>query len=151
MKASIFFFLALLLVSFSSIAQETDSLRQEIERLDLAHAKAIFASDAQALDLLMDEDITVNHPTNKIINEKAELLKLIKSGVIRYTAFKRYPEKFLFFKDMVMVMGHEEVVPAKGAPNAGKKLNRRYTNVWMKKGSTWKLTVRHANNVCLEM
>ncbi|QHL88363.1 DUF4440 domain-containing protein [Nibribacter ruber] len=150
MKASVLLSIALLLLSFPSIAQETDSLRREIEKLDLAHAKAIFTSDAKALDRLMDDEITVNHPTNKIINEKAELLKLIKSGVIRYTSFKRYPEKFLFYKDMVVVMGHEEVVPAKGAPNAGKKLNRRYTNVWMKKENVWKLTVRHANNVCLD-
>ncbi|AMM51061.1 hypothetical protein TH61_07540 [Rufibacter sp. DG15C] len=151
MKARVFLFLALVLLSYSSIAQETDSLRQEIEKLDLAHAKAIFTSDAKALDQLMDDQVTVNHPTNRIVNEKAELLKLMKSGVIRYSSFQRYPEKFLFFKDMVIVMGNEEVVPAKGAPNAGNKLKRRYTNIWMKKDNTWKLTVRHANNECLDI
>lgn len=124
------------------------ALQAEIRRLDMAHARAIFTSDAAALDSLMDDDVTVNHPTNRIVKEKKELLELIKKGVIRYTSFERTPEAFLFFKDMVVVMGRESVVPAAGAPNAGKKLQRRYTNTWMKLDGKWRLMVRHANNVC---
>lgn len=45
-------------------------------------------------------------------------------------------------------MGSEIVVPARGAPNAGISLKRRYTNVWMNQDGKWRLTVRHANNVC---
>jgi ketosteroid isomerase-like protein len=134
-------------------AQEVSAepgLEQEIRSLDLAHAEAIFNGDAKALDVLMDDDVTVNHPTNRIVKEKQQLLALIRQGVIRYTAFDRHPEAFLFFKDMVVVMGRETVVPAPGAPNAGKTLQRRYTNVWMRRDGQWRLTVRHANNVCPE-
>lgn len=140
-----------LFLSYSTFAQSTtdnSQLQEEIKKLDLAHAKAIFEGDALALDSLMDDDVTVNHPTNRIVKEKQELLDLIKQGVIRYTSFKRTPETFLFFKDMVIIMGSEVVVPAKGAPNAEKVIQRRYTNVWMKKNDRWLLTVRHANNVC---
>ncbi|RZJ68775.1 MAG: nuclear transport factor 2 family protein [Flavobacterium sp.] len=120
-----------------------------IKELDLAHAKAIFEGNSIALDSLMSDDITVNHPTNRIVNEKKELLDLIKKGTIRYTEFSRTPEKFLFYKDMVVVMGSEIVVPAAGAPNAKKRLSRRYTNIWMKNNvGRWQLTVRHANNTC---
>jgi ketosteroid isomerase-like protein len=138
----------------SSAAQSTkdhSALREEIRKLDLAHADAIFRGDATALDTLMDDDVTVNHPTNRIVKEKKELLDLIRQGVIRYTSFERFPEAFLFFKDMVVVMGNETVVPAKGAPNAGKTLRRRYTNIWMKRDGKWCLTVRHANNVCQDV
>ena len=127
---------------------ETPELRAQIKQYDLAHARAIFKGDALALDSLMDDNVTVNHPTNRIVNEKKELMDLIKQGTIRYTAFERFPETFLFFKDIVVVMGTERVVPAETAPNAGKHISRRYTNVWMKKGIAWKLCVRHANNVC---
>lgn len=126
-------------------------LREEIKKLDLAHAQAIFKGDAAALDTLMDDNVTVNHPTNRIVKEKKELLDLIKQGIIRYTSFERTPETFLLFKDMVVVMGGETVVPAKGAPNEGKTLQRRYTNIWMKRDGHWRLTVRHANNVCQTM
>lgn len=135
-----------------NIAAQNDAsnavLKEQIRKLDLAHAQAIFKSDALALDSLMSDEVTVNHPTNKIVKEKKELMEMIHNGVIRYAAFARIPETFLFFEDMVIVMGREEVVPAKGAPNAGKNLQRRYTNMWMKKNNKWQLYVRHANNVC---
>jgi len=99
------------------------------------------------LQELLPDDHTVNHPTNRIVREKAELLKLIDQGVVRYTRFERRPEKFLFYKDLVVVMGDETVVPAPGAPNAGKVLRRRYTNGWMRQDGKWRLAFRHANNV----
>jgi hypothetical protein len=99
------------------------------------------------LDDLLPDDHTVNHPTNRIVQEKAELLNLIGSGMIRYTRFERRPETFLFYKDLVVVMGDETVVPAPGAPNAGVTLRRRYTNGWMLHDGKWRLAFRHANNV----
>ena len=135
----------------SVLAQDktpTAALQEQIRQLDMAHAQAIFKGDAAALDALMDDDVTVNHPTNRIVKEKKELLGLIDRGVIRYTAFERRPEKFLFYRDMVVVMGDETVVPAEGAPNAGKTLRRRYTNAWMYRDGRWRLAFRHANNVC---
>ena len=143
--------IGILLTCVSGFAQDAGdnlALKAEIQKLDLEHATAIFKGDAIALDSLMSDDVNVNHPTNRIVNEKSELLDLIKQGVIRYSSFKRMPENFLFFKDMVVVMGSEEVVPATGAPNAGKKIQRRYTNIWMKNNGKWQLTVRHANNQC---
>jgi ketosteroid isomerase-like protein len=124
------------------------ALQEQIRQLDMAHAQAILKGDAVALDSLMDDDVTVNHPTNRIVKEKRELLDLIDRGVIRYTAFERRPEKFLFYRDMVVVMGDETVVPAQGAPNAGQTLRRRYTNAWMYRDGRWRLAFRHANNVC---
>lgn len=127
---------------------ESGELKEYIRRLDQQHAGAIFKSDVLALDSLMHDEVTVNHPTNRIVIEKKELMELIKEGVIRYTTFERTPERFLFYKDMVVVMGREIVVPAIGAPNGGKRLQRRYTNVWMKNNDRWQLNFRHANNVC---
>jgi hypothetical protein len=65
--------IAILVSSYSLIAQnpnENAVLKEEIRQLDLAHARAIFESDAIALDRLMDDDVTVNHPTNRIVKEK---------------------------------------------------------------------------------
>ena len=141
--------MALFLVAPGLTAQSDNTvLREKIRKLDLAHAIAILKGDVKALDSLMDDDITVNHPTNRIVKEKKELIDLIHQGVIRYASFERFPETFLFFKDMVIVMGNETVVPAKGAPKAGTTLQRRYTNIWMMRDGKWRLTVRHANNVC---
>ncbi|MCC6350413.1 MAG: nuclear transport factor 2 family protein [Candidatus Eisenbacteria bacterium] len=135
--------------SFAGQLQLPDNpeLKEQIRKLDLAHAQAIFKGDSITLQELLPDDHTVNHPTNRIVQEKAELLKLIRGGTIRYTRFERRPEKFLFYKDLVVVMGDETVVPAPGAPNEGKVLRRRYTNAWMRQGDRWLLAFRHANNV----
>ncbi len=122
-------------------------LGDRIRALDLAHAQAIFKGDRAALERLLPDDHTVNHPTNRIVQEKAALLALIDEGVIRYTRFERRPEQLLFYPDMVVVMGDETVVPAEGAPNAGVVLRRRYTNAWRLHGGEWRLAFRHANNV----
>lgn len=126
---------------------EDPALEEQIRKLDLAHAEAIFTGDTITLQELLPDDHTVNHPTNRIVEEKAELLKLIGEGVVRYSRFERRPEKFLFYQDLVVVMGDETVVPALGAPNAGKVLRRRYTNAWMRQDGKWRLAFRHANNV----
>ena len=146
-------FISLLIAPTAAVSQqspENEALESEIRVLDLAHAQTIFKGDAAALDRLMADDVTVNHPTNRIVNEKKELLELIGKGVIRYTEFERRPEKFLFYRDMVVVMGDETVVPAKGAPNEGKTPRRRYTNAWLLSNGQWRLAFRHANNVCTE-
>jgi ketosteroid isomerase-like protein len=126
---------------------EDPALKEQIRKLDMAHAEAIFKGDKAALQELLADDLTVNHPTNRIIQEKTELLKLIDDGVIRYARFERRPEKFLFYREFVVVMGDETVVPAPGAPNEGKVLRRRYTNAWMQQDGKWRLAFRHANNV----
>lgn len=151
MKVIHFCFATLLVIfSLNATAQQLPedlALKAQIRALDLAHANAIFKGDRVKLDELLPDDHTVNHPTNRIVQEKSELLNLIDNGVIRYTHFERRPEKFLFYKDMVVVMGDEIVVPASGAPNEGVILRRRYTNAWMLQEGKWRLAFRHANNV----
>lgn len=152
MKRMFMGFALLLAASFSQcIAQQLPedlALKEQIRKLDLAHAEAIFKGDKAALQDLLPDDHTVNHPTNRIVQEKSELLKLIGDGVIRYTRFDRRPEKFLFYRDLVVVMGDETVIPAPGAPNEGQVLRRRYTNGWLRLDGKWRLAFRHANNVC---
>jgi hypothetical protein len=48
---------------------ETPKLKAQVKQLDLAHARAIFRGDAKALDVLMDDEVTVNHPTNRMVKE----------------------------------------------------------------------------------
>ncbi|ULT39018.1 nuclear transport factor 2 family protein [Niabella defluvii] len=110
---------ALLSGSINALAQNNitqGQLQQTIGQLDRAHATAIFKGDSLALDSLMDDEVTVNHPTNRIVKEKNELLSLIRQGIIRYTTFERTPELFLFYENTVVVMGNEQVTPAPGRP-----------------------------------
>lgn len=151
MKLVLFVMAVFIFASASVSAQSlkrNEALEQEIRRLDLAHADAILRRDTEALKNLIAEDAVTNHPTNKIVKEREGIFEMIRTGVINYSSFERVPETFLFYKNMVVVMGHETITPTGNAPGAGKTIQRRYTNVWMKQKGKWLLAVRHANIVC---
>jgi hypothetical protein len=44
--------------------------------------------------------------------------------------------------DTVIVMGRETVVPKGNSPDSGKTIDRRYTNIWMKRKGKWRLVAR---------
>jgi ketosteroid isomerase-like protein len=141
--ATVFFVFAVGLASGQSLKRD-EKLEQEIRKLDLAHAEAILKRDTAALDKLLAKEVVTNHPTNKVVHEREGIFELIRNGTINYSSFERVPETFLFYKDMVVVMGHETLVMAKD----GKTVNRRYTNIWMKQNGKWLLNIRHAHIVC---
>jgi ketosteroid isomerase-like protein len=134
--------------AFGQSAKSNDKLREEIRKLDLAHAEAILKKDTTALKNLIADDAVTNHPTNKIVKERDGIFELIRNGTINYSSFVREPEEFLFFKDMVVVMGHETLTQKSKTDGALQTINRRYTNVWMKRNGKWQLSIRHAHIVC---
>ena len=134
--------------AFGQSAKRKDALGQEIRKLDLAEADAVLRSDLTALDKIWAEDFTVNNPGNEISKGRAEVVKLVRAGIIKYSSFVREIETILFHGNTVVVMGLETVEPTGNAPGAGQILRRRYTNIWMKKKDKWLLTARHANNIC---
>ncbi len=123
-------------------AKQKDAIEQ-VRKLDLAHADAILRGDLAALDKLWTTDFTVNNPFNEI--DKADR---IRTGALTYSSFVREPESIQVHKNTVIVMGRETVVPGGNSPDAGKTINRRYTNVWMKRDGKWRLIARHASNIC---
>ena len=128
--------------SAQSVKQKA-KIEQEIRRLDLAHADAILRGDLAALDKLWTEDFKVNNPFNQI--DRADR---IRTGAVTYSSFIRDPETVLIHGDTVIVMGREIVVPKGSSPDAGKTINRRYTNIWMKRSGQWRLIARHASVIC---
>jgi len=129
-------------------AKQNDALEQEIRKLDSAEADAVLRSDLTALDKIWAEDFTVNSPRNEIAKGRAEVVKLVRAGIIKYSSFVREIETIMFHGNTVIVMGLETVKPIGNAPLAGQTVRRRFTNIWMKKKGKWLLTARHANVIC---
>lgn len=137
---------AIIIVTTTASAQKAKQnawVEQEIRRLDLAHADAILRGDLPALDKLWTKDFKVNNPFNEI--DKADR---IRTGAVTYSSFVREPESVLVHGNTVIVMGKEIVVPKGNSPSAGKTINRRYTNIWMKREGKWRLIARHASVIC---
>ena len=124
-------------------AKQKVAIEQEIRKLDLAHADAILRGDLQTLDKLWTEDFRVNNPFNEI-----DQANRIRTGAVTYSSFVREPESVLVHGNTVIVMGREITVQTGSSPQAGKTINRRYTNIWMKRQGEWRLVARHASVIC---
>ena len=124
-------------------AKQRVAIEQEIRKLDLAHADAILRGDLPALDKLWTEDFRVNNPFNEI-----DQANRIRTGAVTYSSFVREPESVLVHGNTVIVMGREIIVQKGSSPQAGKTINRRYTNIWMKRQGKWRLVARHASVIC---
>jgi ketosteroid isomerase-like protein len=124
-------------------AKREAAVQNEVRSLDLAHAAAVLRGDLAALDKLWTTDFKVNNPFNEI--DRADR---IRTGAVTYSSFVREPEAILVHGSTVIVMGRETVVPKGNSPNAGNTINRRYTNIWMKRSGKWRLIARHASVIC---
>jgi ketosteroid isomerase-like protein len=124
-------------------AKQNVSVEQEIRKLELAHADAVLSGDLAALDKIWTKDFKVNNPFNEI--DKADR---IRTGAVTYSSFVREVESVQVHGNTVIVMGRETVIPKGNSPDAGNTINRRYTNIWMKRNGKWRLIARHASVIC---
>ena len=99
--------------------------------------------DLAAMDKYWTEDFIVNNPFNEIDHADR-----IRDGRVSYASFIRESEAIKVHGNTVIVMGKEIVVPKGNSPQAGKTINGRYTNVWMKRDGQWRLIARHASVIC---
>ncbi|RVT97225.1 nuclear transport factor 2 family protein [Mucilaginibacter limnophilus] len=140
MKVSILTVLLLLVIKFS-IAQS--AVENEIHRLDQLEAKATISGDTLTLKKLWSPSFVVNNPANRVVNV-TQIRQLMKEGKIAYTTFSRVIEKITINGPVAVTMGYEENEPEKATDNAGKKVTRRYTNVWLKEKDGWRIIARQA-------
>ncbi len=132
------------LVSAQS-AKQNDALEQEIRKLEQAQVDALLRNDLVAMERTWAKDYIVNNPFSQAANASQGP---IRAGTLTYSSFIREIERVLFHGKTVIVMGQETVGPSGTSPDTGKTINRRFTNVWMKKNGKWLLTARQASVIC---
>jgi ketosteroid isomerase-like protein len=127
-------------MSSEDLASEETMIRQ----LEDQERQAILDEDIATLERFWSEEFIVNNPQNKITLHRDDALSRVKQGLIRYAAFERQIEAIRFNDDIAVVMGAEIVEPVGNTPHVGETVERRYTNIWKKKGDAWRLIARQA-------
>jgi ketosteroid isomerase-like protein len=128
----------------------TDASVLEVFEAMNAVEAAIVAGDAETFAAAFSADALVNSPSNAVTTG-AEAAARFRAGMIDYHSMKRRIEGAQSIAGgYVVVMGEEEVTPKDNAPNAGKIVRRRFTDVWRKEASGWKLAVRQATVISVE-
>ena len=115
-------------------------------RLDAAFA----AQDLAGTAAVSAKDLIVNSPANVVIRLEA-VQAFFKAGRMNYGSLDVNIEGLDSRGDHVVIMGEEVVTPQEGAPNTGKTVRRRFTDVWRKDADgQWRLTIRHATIIAIE-
>lgn len=146
MKPFILLTIALLFCIGFTFAQE--EIEKEILSLEKKEVQAILHHDYQALEGIWASDFMVNNPYNMVLKGRSFVFDRMKEGVINYHSFEREVEGISILENTVIVMGREVIVPKEGAPMAGQKVPRRYTNIWVSENGHWMLKARHASLIC---
>ena len=129
--------------SFAQNERKKHDIEIKIKELDSLHAAAVLSGDLKEMDKYWTEDFMVTNPFNEI--DKADR---IRNGAVSYGSFQRISEAIKVHGKTAIVMGKEIVVPKGKSPDAGKTINRRYTNIWMKRNGEWRLVARQASVIC---
>ena len=134
--------MAVLLVS----AQTSKNRRaeEEIRKLNADEVKGLLTNEVKTLANIWSDDLVVTNPLNRFVNSR-QVISLIESGALAFTAYERQIEYIHIRHDTAVVAGGETVVWAGKMPNAGKTSHLRFTAVWMKQNGRWQEVARHAN------
>jgi ketosteroid isomerase-like protein len=96
-------------------------------------------------------DVIVHSPTNRVVNRQ-DVMARMRSGQISAEpdSGERRVEFVGVRGDSVVVMGEEIFRPGPNAPNAGKLIHRRFTDIYKQYGGLWKLAIRQATVTSVE-
>ncbi|MFN8259258.1 MAG: nuclear transport factor 2 family protein [Bacteroidales bacterium] len=120
----------------------------EIKRLYEIEKQLILQQDTAGFRKFYPDDFVVTNPFNQFI-DKNRVIERQKSNIIKYISYERTFDYFQFYGNSAIVIGSEVVVPTHDAnrDDAGKTVNRRFTEVWVLREGSWQKVVRHASNI----
>jgi len=110
------------------------------KRAQAAAARA----DWKAVEEFFASDVVVNAPINRVVNLDDIMGRFRNAQIGAEPGAERRIEFVGVRGDSVVVMGEEIYTPAGNAPNAGKVVHRRFTDIWKQYGGRWKLAIRQA-------
>lgn len=146
MKKLIFTLLPLF-IFIGSYSQSTDET--EIRKLEDDAREAFLKKDTATLLKLYSPNLVVNSPWNRV-SSLQDILGNLRKGADDRQSFEKNIERITFTDNIAIVMGQETLKPTGQAPNAGKTVQRRYTDVWMKNKNSWQLVARQSTVFAVE-
>lgn len=123
-------------------------VEQILKQLDYQE-KMTLTQDTVAMNRYYPDDMQITNPFSMLIDKK-KFLERVNANIIKYTQFEKITEHIHIEGNYtVIVMGLEKTKASPDAPrdDANKAMNRRFTEVFVKRGKEWKRLVRHAHNI----
>jgi len=138
-------FVGSLMLPVAHSQQSSSADEQAIRSLEEQERIAVLNGDIATMERLWSERFIVNSPMGTVVTDRNGVIDRVKRGLIRYSRFERQIEAIRIDGDVAIVMGAETIVPATASGAPGQAVQRRFTNIWKRSGTTWQSIARHAN------
>ena len=127
-----------------------ESSEAVLTKLDQRQKEMVAKADVDGLAALSSESLRINAPTGRVLT-RAQFLAMMRDGRIGAENFERAIESVAVSGNVGVVMGSEVFTPTSrselGRIYGAVPLKRRYTNVYVREGGSWRWFARHANVV----
>jgi hypothetical protein len=129
---------------------DNDPAVQEVLKLRRAAIAAMTTTGATAESERYSSTFVANTPGNAVVKGE-QMRRAFASGSVSYAAVEmKLDYAGSHGPDMVVLMGEEVVVPGPTARDAGKRIHRRFTDIFRKENGEWRHDVRHSNVISVE-
>jgi hypothetical protein len=129
---------------------DNDPAVQQVLELRRQGIAAMTSVGASATSERYSSTFVANTPGNVIVTGQ-QMLERFARGTVSYASVEqRLDYAGSHGPDIVVLMGEEVVVPGPSAPDAGKRIHRRFTDVFRKENGEWRHDLRHANVIAVE-
>jgi ketosteroid isomerase-like protein len=127
-----------------ALAQDSNSNRDAVLRVEQQWEDALTKSDAGALEKLYDENIVYTHSNGKV-DTKSSYINTIKSGATKYESMKRDEIKVSVYGQSAVVTCHWVV----HVLSQGNKIdmNARYLHVYVQEKDGWKMVAHQSTRI----
>jgi hypothetical protein len=134
------------LIASAGTAHSAAPSEAALRAANAREVKDFLTADDKALAALWADSFVVTNPLNRFVG-KARVLAMVRSGMLRFSAYERTLDYVRAYGDIAVVAGAETVRWSGAMPLAGKVSHLRYTAVWRWTGGRWLEVARHANIV----
>ena len=143
-------FLALAVAVNAAEPWANDKTVQEVLALRQRGIAAMTTVGVSAESERYSSTFVANTPGDVVVTGE-QMLQQFARGTVGYQSVEQHLDYAgSHGPDIVVLMGEEVVVPGPGSPNAGKRIHRRFTDVFRKENGEWRYDLRHANVISIE-
>ena len=114
---------------------DTAAATAEIEALEDRRWAAQIGADLDALDELLDQELSYTH-TNALVDTKASYMAAIEKKVFDYRSEDRTDTAIVVVGDTAMVTGRIAIHVVAGERDV--RLDNRYTVIWVRRDGAWR-------------
>ena len=140
--------MSLVCVLVATVSSASDVSDASLRAADAEQMRIIVDGDAKAQSVFMHDNYIINGPSNRVMR-KLVLVDMLAHGKMASDRFERTIEGTAITGNIGIVMGREIVRPAAGSELAttfgNRDLQRRFTNVFIFEGGTWRFLARQAS------